>query len=74
MPKRYHILIVDDEESITYLLRTEFEDRSDFEVDVALNGADAINLIQSHIYDVILLDVKMPRVGGMEVLMYLKLY
>ena len=72
MPKRYHILIVDDEESITYLLKTEFEDRSDFAADVALNGADAINLIQSHIYDVILLDVKMPRVSGIEVLKYVR--
>lgn len=72
MPKRYHILIVDDEESITYLLKTEFEDRAEFAVDVALNGADAINLIQSHVYDVILLDVKMPRVGGLEVLKHVK--
>ncbi len=72
MPKRYHILIVDDEESITYLLKTEFEDRSDFDVDVALNGADAINLIHSNIYDVVLLDVKMPRVTGMEVLRFVK--
>jgi len=72
MPKRYHILIVDDEESITYLLKTEFEDRSEFAVDVALNGADAINLIQSHIYDVVLLDVKMPRVSGIEVLKFMK--
>ncbi|HET9129643.1 MAG TPA: sigma-54 dependent transcriptional regulator, partial [Terriglobia bacterium] len=38
----------------------------------ALNGADAINLIQSHVYDVILLDVKMPRVGGLEVLKHVK--
>jgi two-component system response regulator AtoC len=72
MPKRYHILIVDDEESITYLLKTEFEDRSEFAADVALNGADAINLIQSHIYDVVLLDVKMPRVSGIEVLKYVR--
>ncbi|HEY6950906.1 MAG TPA: sigma-54 dependent transcriptional regulator [Bacteroidota bacterium] len=72
MPKRYHILIVDDEESITYLLRTEFEDRSEYEVDVALNGADAINLVQAHVYDVLLLDVKMPRVSGMEVLKFVK--
>ncbi len=70
MSKRYYILIVDDEESITYLLKTEFEDRSEFDVDVALNGADAINLIQSHTYDVVLLDVKMPRVTGIEVLRY----
>ena len=72
MPKRYHILIVDDEESITYLLKTEFEDRSEFAVEVALNGADAINLIQSHVYDVVLLDVKMPRVSGIEVLKFVK--
>jgi DNA-binding NtrC family response regulator len=72
MPKRYHILIVDDEESITYLLKTEFEDLSDFAVEVALNGADAINLIQSHVYDVVLLDVKMPRVSGIEVLKFVK--
>jgi two-component system response regulator AtoC len=70
MSKRYHILIVDDEESITYLLKTEFEDRSEFDVEVALNGADAINLIQSHTYDVALLDVKMPRVTGIDVLRF----
>jgi DNA-binding NtrC family response regulator len=70
MSKRYHILIVDDEESITFLLKTEFEDRSEFDVEVALNGADAINLIQSHTYDVVLLDVKMPRVTGIEVLRF----
>jgi two-component system response regulator AtoC len=72
MPKRYHILIVDDEESITYLLKTEFEDRNDFAVDVALNGADAINLFHANIYDVVLLDVKMPRVSGLEVLKAVK--
>ncbi len=72
MPRKYHILIVDDEESITYLLKTEFEDRTDFAVDVAQNGADAINLIQSHIYDVALLDVKMPRVSGIEVLKFVR--
>lgn len=72
MPKRYHILIVDDEESITYLLKTEFEDRSEFAPDVALNGADAINIVQSHVYDVVLLDVKMPRVSGIEVLKFIK--
>jgi DNA-binding NtrC family response regulator len=72
MPKKYHILIVDDEESITYLLKTELEDRSEFAADVALNGVDAINLIQSRVYDVVLLDVKMPRVSGLEVLKFTK--
>ncbi|MGB2867510.1 MAG: sigma-54 dependent transcriptional regulator [Bacteroidota bacterium] len=72
MAKKHHILIVDDEESITYLLKTELEDQPEFEADVASNGADAINLVQSRVYDVALLDVKMPRVSGLEVLKHIK--
>jgi len=44
MSKKYELLIVDDEESITFLLRTEFEDLRDFLVDTASNGTEAINL------------------------------
>ncbi|RPI01778.1 MAG: sigma-54-dependent Fis family transcriptional regulator [Ignavibacteriae bacterium] len=72
MPKKHRVLVVDDEESITYLVKTELEDLPEFEVDTALSGSDAINLIQSKVYDVVLLDVKMPRIGGVEVLKYIK--
>jgi len=72
MPKKYRLLVVDDEDSITFLLQTEFEELTDYEVDVAQNGTEAINLIQSHLYDVVLLDIKMPRVGGIEVLKFIK--
>ncbi len=72
MTKKYDLLIVDDEESITFLLQTEFEDLSGFNVDTAHNGTEAINLIQSKIYDVVLLDIKMPRVSGIEVLKFIK--
>jgi two-component system response regulator AtoC len=72
MSKKHRVLVVDDEESITYLVKTELEDLSEFEVDTALSGSDAINLIQSKVYDVVLLDVKMPRIGGVEVLRYIK--
>jgi two-component system, NtrC family, response regulator AtoC len=72
MSKKHRVLVVDDEESITYLVKTELEDLQDFEVDAALSGSDAINLIQSKVYDVVLLDVKMPRIGGVEVLKYIK--
>jgi len=72
MSKKYRVLVVDDEESITYLVKTELEDLPEFEVDTALSGSDAINLIQSKVYDVVLLDVKMPRIGGVEVLRYIK--
>ena len=72
MSKKHRILVVDDEESITYLVKTELEDLSEFEADTALSGSDAINLIQSKVYDVVLLDVKMPRISGIEVLKHIK--
>ncbi len=72
MSKKHRILVVDDEESITFLLKTELDDLTEYETDTALNGADALNLLQSHVYDVVLLDVKMPRVSGIEVLRQVK--
>ncbi len=72
MSKKHRVLVVDDEESITYLVKTELEDLSEFEVDTAQSGSDAINLIQSKVYDVVLLDIKMPRISGVEVLKHIK--
>src|SRR5512135_2202417 len=74
MSKKHRVLVVDDEESITYLVKTELEDLPEFEVDSALNGSEAINLIQSKVYDVVLLDVKMPRISGVEVLKHIKIH
>jgi two-component system response regulator AtoC len=72
MAQTHQILIVDDEESITFLLKTELDEVPTYRVDIALNGSDAINLIQSKIYDVVLLDIKMPRVSGIEVLEFIR--
>ena len=72
MTQKHRVLVVDDEESITYLLKTELEDLPDFEVDTALNGTEALNLIQTKSYEVALLDIKMPRVSGVEVLKNIK--
>jgi DNA-binding NtrC family response regulator len=72
MPKKYRILLVDDEKDITFLLQTEFEDLAEFDVSVAYSGTEAINLVQSNLYDVVLLDIKMPRVGGIEVLKFIR--
>jgi DNA-binding NtrC family response regulator len=74
MTQKHRVLVVDDEESITYLLKTELEDLPDFEVDTASNGTEALNLLQTKSYDVALLDIKMPRVSGVEVLKSIKEY
>lgn len=72
MAQRYNILIVDDERSLVQLLQAELSSGERFDVDIALDGAEAINKLQSCIYDVVLLDVRMPRVGGLEVLKFLQ--
>ncbi len=72
MPQRYKILIVDDEAALTTLLREELQQPGMFEVDLAFDGVEAINLIQKTLYDVVLLDMKMPRVDGREVLKFIQ--
>src|SRR6266850_471723 len=72
MPQRYKILIVDDEASLTTLLKEELQRPQTYEVDLAFDGAEAINLIQNTLYDVVLLDMKMPRVDGREVLKFIQ--
>src|ERR1051325_1857762 len=72
MSQHYQILIVDDESSITTLLREELEEHESYQVDLAFDGAEGINLIKKILYDVILLDMKMPRLDGREVLQFIQ--
>ncbi|HUN66563.1 MAG TPA: sigma-54 dependent transcriptional regulator [Bacteroidota bacterium] len=72
MAQRYRILIADDEQGVVALLKEELVSENDYEVDLAADGAEAINLIQKNLYDVVVLDMKMPRVGGEEVLAYIQ--
>lgn len=61
------ILIVDDEESIRFSLRRALE-RDGHEVWTAEDGHQALRLVQHHVFDLILTDLKMEGVGGVEVL------
>jgi two-component system response regulator PilR (NtrC family) len=72
MAQRYKILIVDDEVALITLLKEELQDVGGYEVDLAFDGVEAINLIQKSLYDVVLLDMKMPRVDGREVLKFIQ--
>ncbi len=65
------ILIVDDEQGIRELLRSEFS-KVGFEVFSAVNGEDAISKLQSEKVDVIVTDMKMPKVDGLDLLKFVK--
>lgn len=61
------ILIVDDESSIRKTLREilEFEK---YEVNEAADGLDCLVKLKKHKYDVLIMDIKMPKMDGMEAL------
>ena len=61
------ILVIDDERSIRNTLRDILEYES-YKVDDAENGIEGLKLVNSKKYDVILLDIKMPSMDGIEVL------
>lgn len=62
-----NILVVDDEKSIRRTLREILEYES-YKVEEAEDGPTALEKIQSGSYDVVLLDIKMPKMDGLEVL------
>jgi two-component system response regulator ResD len=66
------ILIADDEESIRLLLRRILESNPVLEMTLADGGEEALRLAAERSYDLILLDLLMPGVGGIEVLTRLR--
>lgn len=68
MPQARKVLIVDDEESMRLLLRRILEPIPALEVTLADGCEVALRLAAEHTYDLILLDLLMPGIGGIEVL------
>lgn len=60
------LLVVDDEESIVTLLQFNLE-QAGYEVTSAFNGADALNLARNNSYSLIILDLMIPEIDGLEV-------
>jgi two-component system response regulator AtoC len=65
------VLVVDDEENLRLVVRT-FLKRDGYEVEVAASGEEALALVETFGPDVILTDVKMPKMGGLDLLATLK--
>ncbi|MFD1553441.1 response regulator [Putridiphycobacter roseus] len=65
------ILIVDDEPNIVMSLEYAFN-RGGYEVFIARDGEEAIQIIQDILPDVVLLDIMMPNVDGFQTLEFIK--
>jgi two-component system nitrogen regulation response regulator NtrX len=61
------MLCVDDNDDLRENLAQQFINE-DFDVDKASDGAMALDLIKEKNYDIVLLDLKMPRMDGLSVL------
>ena len=64
--EKIRLLIVDDEAEFL-MSSTKALNRRGFEVDVAPNGVTALEKVEASDYDVVILDVKMPDIDGIEV-------
>lgn len=62
------VLVVDDEPSVRDVLSRFLAERG-YLVDVAEDGQEALAIIRTDAPDIVLLDLKMPRLGGIELLL-----
>jgi DNA-binding NtrC family response regulator len=65
------LLIVDDEPNIRLMLRTTLES-NDYLVATAEDGDTALKWLEADSFDLVLLDLQMPRLDGMQVLEQLR--
>jgi PAS domain S-box-containing protein len=73
MKKQPIILVVDDEPAILELVQ-DILSPTGYLVNTAVNGKEALAAIQAHPYDLVLTDMIMPQMGGMELVQYLRLH
>ncbi|MDR1688017.1 MAG: response regulator transcription factor [Clostridiales bacterium] len=66
-----YILVVDDEKLIVKGIKFSLE-QDDMQVDVAYDGEEALRLARANEYSLILLDVMLPKIDGLEVCRYIR--
>ena len=71
MTARISILYVDDEEALRILVPNQLN-MEGFVVDTADDGDTAVEMLGKKTYDVVLLDIRMPRMNGIDVLRYVR--
>jgi CheY-like chemotaxis protein len=65
------ILVVDDEDNIRFLFKEELEEEG-YQIDMASNGFEAIEKVKTSKFDLIVMDIKMPGMDGIQALNEIK--
>ncbi len=73
MSKKTAILIVDDDKNIRETIKAILEDEN-YSVETATNGKEAIQMSNNKMYNVALLDIRLPDMEGVELLKLMKEY
>jgi two-component system chemotaxis response regulator CheY len=68
----YHALIVDDSSAVRAFVRASLEDAGFARVQEAETGFEALRLLASNAFDVVIVDVNMPDINGLELLAFMK--
>jgi CheY-like chemotaxis protein len=69
--KTMKLLVVDDEENIRILFKEELEEEG-YQIELASNGLEAIEKTKESNFDLIILDIKMPGMDGIQALNAIK--
>ena len=65
------ILIVEDEFSLADIMATKLK-KEKYDVDISLDGLDGLNNALSGVYDLIILDIMLPKINGIDILKEIK--
>ena len=68
MNTQERILIVDDEPDLLRLLKRSLQEELGCQIETATSGQEALKLLNKQIFDVVLIDMKMPAMSGLELL------
>jgi DNA-binding response OmpR family regulator len=67
------VLIVDDEETLTWsMAKSLSKDRDKYEVIIANNGKEALNHLRNNKIDLVISDIRMPDINGLDLLVKIK--
>jgi len=69
---QYHILLVDDEDSLRELTQLALETLGGHRVSAFASGAEAVRCARGQVFDLLLLDIMMPEMGGVDTLAALR--